>query len=245
VSNYSILNIFSVVWFFIAWLGYARFAKYKAKRGYHLSSVLNLQRLAWMEQLLKRDQRIMDAALVANLERNVSFLASTSILVLAGLLTALGVADSIDTMLQALPFYQTQADSMIWVQLKICLLLLIYVYAFFSLRQYGFASVMIGSAPSAIVSKNNPELAEKYSYASSKVIDMAGHAYNYGLRAYYFSLAVLAWFISPWFFMASSTLIVVVLYIRDFHSRPFRVIKDYMSYCDDQKQAKETGHSAD
>ncbi len=249
MSNYSLLNIAAIVWFFIAWLGYARFAKYKAKRGYNLSSVLNLQRLAWMEQLLRRDQRIMDAALVANLERNVSFLASTSILVLAGLLTALGVAGSIDAMLQALPFYQAQEDSMIWVQLKICLLLLIYVYAFFSLtwsmRQYGFASVMIGSAPSAIVSKNNQELAEKYSYASSKVIDMAGHAYNYGLRAYYFSLAVLAWFISPWLFMASSTLIVVVLYLREFHSRPFVVIKDYLNYCDGQKQAKETDHSAD
>jgi len=236
MSQYAILNTAAIAWFFIAWFGYAWFAKYKAKRGLNLSSALNHQRLQWMEQVIEREHRIMDATLVANLERNTSFLASTSILVLAGLLTALGIVGNIADMLESLPFYQPRENSLLWLHLKLLILVVIYVYAFFaltwSLRQYGFASVMIGSAPSPAKAMEYPELKAKYMYASSKVIDMAGHSYNYGLRAYYFSLAVLPWFISPWLFMASTSLVIAVLYTREFHSRPFKIIRDYIAYCE-------------
>jgi uncharacterized membrane protein len=245
MSDYSMINLLAFIWFCLVWLGYAYFAKFQAKRGVNLSSVLNRQRLNWMAQVVSREHRIMDAALIANLERNTSFLASTSILVLAGLLTALGIVGSIDSVLQSFPFYEVKENSAFWVQVKILMLVVIYVYAFFaltwSMRQYGFASVMIGSAPSPEEAANQPTLKEKYIYASAKVIDMAGHAYNYGLRAYYFSLAILPWFVSPWLFMASSTLVVIVLYMREFHSRPYHVIRDYIDFCDREKEAlKET-----
>jgi uncharacterized membrane protein len=238
------INIVAILWFCFAWLGYTYFAKYKAKCGLNLSSVLNRQRLNWMEQILEREHRITDAALVANLERNTSFLASTSILVLAGLLTALGIADSIGSVLQSLPFYEVKENSSFWIYIKILMLILIYVYAFFaltwSMRQYGFASVMIGSAPTVEKARNNPKHKEKYMYASSKVIDMAGHAYNYGLRAYYFSLAILPWFITPWLFILSTSLVLIVLYFREFHSRPYKVIKEYMEFCEAEASAELT-----
>lgn len=256
MSEYSILNIVAITWFCFAWLGYASFAKYKAKQGVNLSSALNRQRLNWMAQILERETRITDAALVANLERNTSFLASTSILILAGLLTALGVADNIDNLLQSLPFYTVKDDSVFWVHIKLLCLILIYVYAFFaltwSMRQYGFASVMIGSAPTIAKANSNIELKEKYIYTSSKVIDMAGHAYNYGLRAYYFSLSILPWFISPWLFMLSATVVVIVLYLREFTSKPYKVIQEYVEFVEaesvrqaDVKPVESEGRSAE
>ena len=244
LSHYSIINIVAIVWFLISWMGYAYFAKYRAKQGQNLSSVLNRQRLTWMEQVLERENRITDAALLANLERNTSFLASTTILVLAGLLTALGITDNIDSMLQSLPFYKIEQSSNFWIHAKILVLISIYVYAFFtltwSMRQYGFSSVMIGSAPEMGQMNDHPKLKKRFIYASSKLIDMAGHTYNYGLRAYYFSLAVLPWFISPWYFMLSTSLVVVVLYLREFHSRPYRVLRDYLDESEQQlNDAKE------
>jgi len=242
MSEYSIINIVAFIWFCTAWIGYAYFARHKARQGVNLSSVLNRQRLNWMEQVVMREHRIMDAALIANLERNTSFLASTSILVLAGLLTALGIVDNIDGVLQSFPFYEIRENSGFWVQIKVLILVLIYVYAFFaltwSMRQYGFASVMIGSAPSPDEAEKHHALKTKYMYTSAKVIDMAGHAYNYGLRAYYFSLAILPWFVSPWFFIASSSLVVIVLYIREFHSRPYHVIREYVDFYDDEKNKR-------
>ena len=244
MSDYSMINLLAFTWFCIVWVGYAFFAKHQARKGVNLSSALNRQRLNWMEQVIGREHRIMDAALIANLERNTSFLASTSILVLAGLLTALGIVGSIDSVLQSFPFYEVKENSTFWVQVKILMLVVIYVYAFFaltwSMRQYGFASVMIGSAPSPEEAQRQPRLKEKYIYASAKVIDMAGHAYNYGLRAYYFSLAILPWFVSPWLFIASSTLVVIVLYMREFHSRPYHVIHDYINYIDSCESKKDS-----
>ena len=44
--------------------------------------------------------------------------------------------------------------------------------------------------------------------------------FNLGLRAYYFGMALLAWFIHPVAFAAASVWVVLVLYRREFSSEP-------------------------
>ena len=46
----------------------------------------------------------------------------------------------------------------------------------------------------------------------------AAHSYNYGIRAYYFAVAALAWFINDWMFIATCAVVVLVLYRREFKS---------------------------
>jgi uncharacterized membrane protein len=41
---------------------------------------------------------------------------------------------------------------------------------------------------------------------------------HYGLRAYFFGLAALAWFIQPWALVLASSWVVAVLYWRDSRS---------------------------
>jgi uncharacterized membrane protein len=60
---------------------------------------------------------------------------------------------------------------------------------------------------------------ERYAFYAARVIDLAGLSYNQGLRAYYFALSVLAWFISPYLFLLSTSFVVAVLYRREFKSR--------------------------
>ena len=222
------LNVGAFIWFLCVWIGYAQFARLQARRSdKNLSSVMNRLRKRWMEQLVKREVRIPDAALIAGLERNVTFLASSSMLILAGLLTALAATDQIQAVLVEVPFYMESSSFLL--HLKIFILILIYVYAFFtlswSMRQYGFATVVIGAAPLHDELDIDEEATATFIRVSAKVIDLAGHTYNYGLRAYYFSLPVLAWFVNAWAFMASSALVVIVLYLREFHSRPLRELR--------------------
>ena len=47
---------------------------------------------------------------------------------------------------------------------------------------------------------------------------LAAESFNDGLRAYYQAFAVVAWFVSPWAFLAASWSVVWVLYRREFHS---------------------------
>jgi uncharacterized membrane protein len=45
-----------------------------------------------------------------------------------------------------------------------------------------------------------------------------------GLRTYYFSLALLVWFIHPVAFMITTTWVVAVLYRREFHSKTLKAL---------------------
>ena len=53
---------------------------------------------------------------------------------------------------------------------------------------------------------------------------MAANNFNSGLRTYYFSIAMLTWFISPWVLMGASALIVVILFRREFKSSTLKIL---------------------
>ena len=180
-----------------------------------------------MRRVLLRDVRVGDAALIANLERNVSFLASTTILILAGLLTVFTVSEQISSLVSQIPF--AIESSTLSVQLKVLMLVVIFVYAFFtftwSMRQYGFCSIVLGAAPMVEEEGVTSEERERYAFYAARVIDLAGLSYNHGLRAYYFALSVLTWFISPYLFLLSSSFVVAVLYRREFKSRSLLALR--------------------
>src|SRR5687768_7101267 len=104
-------------------------------------------RRRWMLAMLKRDNRIADVATVGNLMQSVSFLATTSIFILGGLVAMLGAPDLGRRVVGSLP-YATVPDEAAW-EVKVALLILIFVNAFFaltwSLRQFNYCSIMIGA----------------------------------------------------------------------------------------------------
>ncbi len=220
VTHSEIVNTICVLWFLLCWIGYSRFARHMAKRTECIASVMHRLRMDWMQQLLHRDNRVSDASIIANLERNVSFMASTSILILAGLLTVIASAGEVNQLKQGIPLVlqASAADS----QLKLLVLACVFVYAFFtftwSLRQFGFCSVIVGATPVARFGDLSIEQQRLYARHSGKVLDQAAHSYNFGLRAYYFAMALLAWFVHPVLFVLSVGLVVAILYRREFHS---------------------------
>lgn len=227
MAKIDIINWFSLIWFISCWAGYSLFAKFMAKRTASLSSVLHVHRINWMRRLLQREIRVGDAALLANLERNVTFFATSCVLILAGLFTALTAAEQLLPMLKAISFMAS--DTLLEIELKVTVLIGIFIYAFFtftwSMRQFGFASVLVGAAP--MPDDNSVTANERRSFAiyAAKVIDQASHTYNYGLRAFYFSLTVMSWFIGPWVFMAAATCVIGVLYEREFLSKSLKAMK--------------------
>ena len=63
-----------------------------------------------------------------------------------------------------------------------------------------------------------------FAVRTARVISLAANQFNLGLRSYYFGLAMLAWFINPWFFMLITAGVVLVLYRREFHSAVLEVM---------------------
>lgn len=219
IDGFSSVDALALSWFLVCWVGYTVYSSRESRRRKCLYSVMDEHRVAWMKALLHRDNRVADASLLANLERNVAFFASSSLLVVAGLVAVLGSGEDILSVVDQLPFH-TAVNERAW-EAKLLLFAGVFVYGFFkfswSLRQYGFASVLMGRAPE--IETLNDEEAAVFSESAAKVISRAAHAFNLGLRSYYFSLAYLVWFVDPWAFMVASAWVVGVLYRREFHSR--------------------------
>jgi uncharacterized membrane protein len=225
--NFSVLDWLSCLVFFLCWVGYTRYAITAGKSKPNLSSALHLQREQWMLNALSlnRLETPRDILSIGMFERSVAFFASTSILILAGLLTVLGSSEKVATVLASVHFVNDVVVEQI--QVKLLLLILIFVHAFFkfswSMRSYGFMVTTLGAAPLhfAKESCDNPvpsKDALEWANSSAKIVSSASQHFNLGLRAYYFALAILTWFIHPILFILSSICVVAVLYRRDFKS---------------------------
>lgn len=214
------LDLIALAWFLVCWLGYSGYSRQKAGDRPCLSNTLDLYREDWMRVMLKRENRISDASVVGNLERNGAFFASSCLLILAGIITALGYTQEVMEVFKTLPFGHLPSRE-IW-ELRMVTLLLVFVYAFFkftwSMRMYNFVAVLIGGAPMPDDNKASPAAKEALAKSAAKVCNLAGDAFNLGLRSYYYAMAVVTWFIHPLVFLVSSTLVVLVLYRREFRS---------------------------
>lgn len=227
------LDIFSFIWFICCWLGYSLFARKQAKKRNSLSSVLYRYRKEWVLKLSKSGMSEVDSELLGSLERQVSFMASTSLLILASLVTVLSAASEEFMNMSSLDF--VQEVSLEIIQMKLLLMICIFVYGFFtfswSLRQYGFCFILFGSSFNTVRYYKGSEDYQAQAVprdfkAMAKVLDRAAHSYNYGIRAYYFAMAALAWFINDWFFMAACAVVIFVLYRREFRSSSLQAMVD-------------------
>ncbi|WP_166263764.1 DUF599 domain-containing protein [Marinobacter caseinilyticus] len=214
------LDIFALIWFLICWVGYSVYSRQRAGTRPCLSNTLDLYREDWMRVMMKRENRISDASVVGNLERNGAFFASSCLLILAGVITALGYTQEVMEVFRTLPFGYLPSRE-VW-EIRMVTLLLVFVYAFFkftwSMRMYNFVAVMIGSAPMPDDSKASPAAREAFAINAASVCNLAGDAFNLGLRSYYYAMAVVTWFIHPLVFLIASTIVVLVLYRREFRS---------------------------
>lgn len=207
----------AIAYFALMWIGYSHYAEKHYATRPNLMFIMDQMRAQWMQSIVKRPNRIADANLVGNLLRSISFLANTSIFILIGLITVLGYRESATDMLNSLPF-AVKTTTLMW-EVKVFLLAFIFVYAFFkftwSLRQYNYCSILVGAAP---MPDDQDADHEAFAFKAGAVIQNAGRHFNMGMRAYYFGLAALTWFLHPLFFAIATTLVIAITYRREFRS---------------------------
>ncbi|WP_206486350.1 DUF599 domain-containing protein [Thalassotalea sp. G2M2-11] len=222
--EFPLLNIVALACFIACWMGYTEFARRKAKTTNCIARCLHQHRIHWMYEVVTRDIKVGEAALLANLERNIAFFASSTLLVLAGVLTLFAQVEKLEAVIASIPFTETPYHGV--VQFKLGVLACIFVLAFFqftwSMRQYGFVNVMVGAAPIGDPNKNDN--LKKYAKQMAIVQDQAAHSYNYGLRSYYFSMAAICWFFHPALLIIASMIVVYTLFIREFKSKSVKAI---------------------
>lgn len=217
LQNMDWQEMLALLWFILCWVGYAAYSEHESHSDHSLLAATNRYRTRWMYEMLKRDNRSTDAIMVGNLQRSITFFANTTIFIVAGLVTMLSYHDRAASIFASIPFARPM-NGFVW-EVKLFLLIIIFIYAFFkytwSLRQYNYAGIFICAVPA------HTELGEDYIALAEKGSYLVGNAakhFNNGLRAYYFGLAALAWFIHPYIFMAATAWVVFVTHRREYRS---------------------------
>ncbi len=209
----TLLDWIALAVFVGCWVVYALLVdRIPSIRARSVIAAMDEHRRRWMIAALPRDNRIADIAAIGNLMSSVAFLATSSILILGGLVAMMAAPDLGRRVVASFPWAAVPDDAM-W-EIKIGLLLLIFVNAFFeltwSLRQFNYVSILVMGMP-------QDPAAIAAAEAAARLANRGARHYNTGLRSYYFGLAALAWIIHPVALIAASLLV-----LRELHRREFR-----------------------
>ncbi|MCL6606789.1 MAG: DUF599 family protein [Geminicoccaceae bacterium] len=217
-----LLDALAPLVFLLAWIGYARWADGPGRPS--LMARMHEYRLAWMRRMLARDNRIIDLQVVLVLVQNIAFFASSSIILIGGLAAVLGARDQALAILAELPLAAPGAARLF--DAKVLLLVLVFVYAFFkftwTLRQFNYVAILIGAAPPP--SEVGSPAAERLVERAARMATRAADHFNKAMRAYYFGLAGLAWFVHPALLIAAVVWVALVSWRREFRSTSLTIL---------------------
>ncbi len=223
-AGFTLLDYVAFGWLVACWSGYTILADHGPWRTRSMTAAMGSYRHQWMRVMLQRENCIVDTNIIGNLLNGVAFFSSTTILAVGGLLAALGAPDSAIQILEDLPFAVETTRAM-W-EFKVLILAGILVTVFFKFawayRLFNNCSVLIGAAP--IEAAGDPQ-AEALAERAGKLNSLAARHFNRALRAYFFALATLSWFINPLIFLITVTLVVYVIFRRDFRSRSLMIVR--------------------
>jgi uncharacterized membrane protein len=99
-------------------------------------------------------------------------------------------------------------------------------YAFFkfawTFRLQNYCAVLLGAT--SVETEPGPE-GTAMALRVARISALAARHFNRGLRAYFFALAALAWFVHPVLFMVMIVYVLYVLHRREFRSKSLKVLR--------------------
>jgi len=201
---------------------YHWFLRRKEKRdpSYTVQAVNRIARAAWVENVMQEGKDILAVQTLRNSTMAATFLASTSVLMIIGVLTLSGQGDKLDATWHSLNMFGAKHPEL-WMFKLICLLLDLF-FAFFSfamsIRVFNHVGYMINVPLSLNHQAITPEHVAVH-------LNRAGSFYSLGMRAYYFCVPLLFWLFGPHLMLIATLGLVFVMYRLD--RTPKLLAEDY------------------
>jgi uncharacterized membrane protein len=226
---FSPLDAIAIAYFFAVIVLYRLALTVFGRRPGTLDTAIQVQRVAWMANMSQRgDGRALDVILLNGLSQGNAFFASTTAIAIGGMTAVLGSGDKAQVAIERLP-YAAMANPILW-DLKLATIIGIFVFAFFKFawayRLTHYTLIMIGATPIPVAGETPVSSAcAAHATRTARLAELAAEHANGGLRAFYYAIAVLAWFYHPIAFLVATTWILLTLARRDFFSRSLRVVR--------------------
>jgi uncharacterized membrane protein len=201
---------------------YQLYLQQRVKRNpaYTVQAVNVMARTAWVERIMKNEDGILAVQTLRNSTMAATFLASTAVLLIIGVLTLSEQGDKLGSSWHSLNVIGATRPEL-WIT-KLLMLMLDLFVAFFSfsmsIRVFNHVGYMI----------NVPKAAGHKSISPRHVavhLNRAGRFYSIGMRAYYFLVPLVFWLFGPHFMLLATACLIFVLYKVD--RAPKLLEKDY------------------
>ena len=191
---------------------YQRYLRWRTLRNPASSAqdVMLLARAAWVGSVMRERRDILAVQTLRNSTMSASFMASTAVLLIIGVLTLSAQGDKLSGIWHSLNFLG-QASTEMWL-LKLLIMLFDLLFAFFSfsmsVRIFHHVGYLIN------VPLNKPTEAAQIRHVEAQ-LNRAGIYYRVGMRAYYFTVPLLFWLFGPHFLLGATAAMVFFMYHLD------------------------------
>ena len=204
-------------------VAYHIFLRNKVKKDptYTVQAVNRIARTAWVETIMGDEKyAVLAVQTLRNSTMAATFLASTSVLLIIGVLTLSEQGEKLGAHWNALNMVGA-INPMLWMVKLLTLLLDLFV-AFFgfsmAIRIYNHVGFMIN-----VPVRLNHKMITPAHVATH--LNRAGHFYSMGMRAYYFLVPMVFWLFGPHFMLVSTIILLLALYRID--RAPKIMVLDY------------------
>lgn len=189
-----IADVYALAVFLIVWLFYQPLLDFIG-RGRGINHDMAFVRRAWMEAMVRRENRFMDANLIGHVLSSASFFASTNLLVIAAVIGALFGGEQTWKAISGFSLLARSTPLLFDIKLTLIAFALVrglldFIWA---IRQLNYFLGVMGAAP------DEPGAAKAaFGEAAAAILDPALSAFSTGVRGYYFALAAAAWLMGPY-----------------------------------------------
>ena len=219
---------FAMLFLLGAWFAYPLIFKLLNK------STINTQliqvRRQWMRQITQHGRSPFDAILMGHLVHSVAFFGSATLIVLAGLFSAVMNMESVYSTMANLHF--VTATSMELFSLIFALLAVVLTISFFSfvyaLRKLAYSVALIGALPTTEEAQDESQLTDLIE-GTTLVITEAVKTFNFGIRGYYYAIAAMFLFASPLACIGATFIATTILVYRQLSTTTASSIGVYVS----------------
>lgn len=206
----------------LCWLGVSWWIEHPSSRYPSVTVLMTEYRREWLRQMVTREPRIFDAAIVANLRQGTAFFASGCMIAIGGVLAVIGNTKQLQ--LVAADLTSEEVPTFVW-QLKLMIIALFLTHGFLKFvwanRLFGYCSVVMAAVPNDVT---HPDAYPRAAQAGEINIRAAWN-FNRGLRAIYYALGALAWLIGPAALLAATAAVTFIIWQREFASLPRQILQ--------------------
>lgn len=221
----------------ICWLGVSWLIEHPGARRPSVTVIMIEYRREWMRQLVTREPRIFDAAILTNLRQGTAFFASGCMIAIGGILAMVGNTERLQHV--AADLTSETIPTAVW-QMKLLVATLLLTYGFLKFvwanRLFGYCAVVMAAVP------NDTSDSTCYPRAAqaAEINIRAAWNFNRGLRAIYYALGALAWLMGPVALIVATAAVTFLIWQREFTSLPRAILANGPALPEANPTQKET-----